>query len=195
MTLKQLVSTVLVFLLVFSARGQEAYMPEDFAYGAPLSESENAIRKFYLTAEILKDLANRDAGDLRVYDSQDNVMPAIVRLAGAAAVAEKRSLEFFPLYEMTNTGSAMETLQIMRDSGNQIQRIVSTQNSPEPGKRIAAYLIDQGVDVPSDRAMRLTRLHLDWEGSLHANLIQLKLEHSDNLNTWQLLPGQFTLSD
>lgn len=168
--------------------------PDDFAYGAPLSTAKSSLRKFYPGPEILKNLTRSDAGDIRIYDGNNRVVPAYVRQTESGEVQSDETLEYYPLYHTIKDNTQVNSLDIVRNEQNEVKQLISSVKVQPSELKVSAYLIDQSGNE-NNKARQLSTLLLGWQQDTHPELLKIRVEHSSDLDNWRLVHSSITISN
>jgi hypothetical protein len=188
--------TLLALLwLPLAALAQPAEMapltPRDFAYGIPLEvDGDGALYSFDLPAEVYRATSRRDLGDLRIFNGHNEVVPHLLR-AGVPqreVEGEPVALRFFPLYGPSEDGEGDTQVHIATDSSGAV--VDFWQRAPSGEKEtVRRYLIDaSALEQPVEKLL------LQWDETAGGFLVEVTLEYSSDLNTWQRLGESQTLA-
>lgn len=197
--MRSLLINSIVLILAFTladayAEKSTPLSPDDFAYGAPLSTAKSSLRKFYPGPEILKNLTRSDAGDIRIYDDNNRVVPAYVRQTESEEVQSDEILEYYPLYHTIRDNTQVNSLDIVRNEQNEIKQLISSVKALPSELKISGYLIDQSGNE-NNKARQLSTLLLGWQQDTHPELLQVRVEHCSDLDNWRLAHSSITISN
>lgn len=167
---------------------------DDFAFGASLGSADSSLRKFYPGVEILKDLVRPYAGDLRVFDNNDMVVPALVRRTSSEETEVEETLEFYPLFKSSTDSTQTSTVQVIRNDQNEIEKLISNVENLSLEQKISGYLIDKTAKE-ENKSRHLSALKLAWKEEAYPDLLKVSVEHSDDLNNWRSIYDSFTISN
>ncbi len=157
---------------------------DDFAYGMDLTINGNhAIYGLTLPAAIYQGCTTSDLGDLRVFNASHPVPHLLRSQISKETKRPAQALPFFPLLsDRQGSGGSPPDLHIATNSQGTIIDI--RQNVP--GERsqinqiITAYILDtSGLKQPADW------LELTWEGQGEQFSTSVRLDSSNDLNSWQ----------
>lgn len=174
-----------LILVLASISAARAETPGDFAYRIPLvTEGAGPFFRLALPPSVYEGAVRSDAGDLRVFNHDGQVVP-YAYLPAPTQAKEKlppRALPVFPLrIEERRPDFGDLSMSVRKGpSGMQVD-ITTREGQPVEAQRLAGYLIDASeVDVP------ITAITLPLPPS--ANLTtRARLEASDDLAGWQTL--------
>jgi uncharacterized protein DUF3999 len=157
--------------------------PRDFAYGCPIVSSADASAyRITLPLAIYQGTVRDDLGDLAVFNARGEVVPFFIRPVPADA-QPTNSPKFLPLFPLL--GPTPATTADMRVTVN-APRVALTLNSSAvaAGSVPHQYLLDaRALEEP------VAALHVVWE---HAPLEfsgRMRIESSDDLDSWRMVAG------
>ncbi len=176
-----------VYVFPVQASGNDNNRPlqrDDFAYGMDLTISGNhAIYGLTIPAAIYQGCTTSDLGDLRVFNASHPVPHLLRSQVSKETKRPAQALPFFPLLSDIQGGSGSPPdLHIATNSQGTIIDI--RQNAPggrsQMNQIITAYVLDtSGLEQPADW------LELAWEGQGEQFSTSVRLDSSDDLNSWQ----------
>ena len=174
-----------LLLVMQAAMAETAPGQQDFAFVATLSEGKQSLRQFDLPYTMLAKLARQDYGDMRIFNSQNQLVPFNVT-----------HLE--PQTQQNNLTHALRFFRLgnnadQKSGGLQIEFNENTArfnfNSVTPEHEQAYYLMIENQH--QDDALQAIKLI--WQQPGDAFSVNVKLESSDNLQNWELLNNSITL--
>ena len=177
------------FVCVFSVQASgdddnRSLQREDFAYGMDLTISGNhAIYGLTVSAAIYQGCTTSDLGDLRVFNASHAVPHLLRSQVNKETKRPAQALPFFPLLSDTQ-GSSGSPPDLHIATNNQGAIIDIRQNAPgassQTNQIITAYIVDtSGLEQPADW------LELAWEGQGEQFSTSVRVDSSDDLNSWQ----------
>jgi Protein of unknown function (DUF3999) len=155
--------------------------PRNFAYGYPIvSPSDASAFRITLPLAIYQGAVRDDLGDLAVFNARGEVVPFFIRPMPAEPRPARppESLPLFPLL-----GTAPATAAQMRVTVNS-PRVALTLSSAEvaAGSVPRQYILDTRALEES-----VTALQLVWEHAPPEFSGRLRIESSDDLDSWRLV--------
>lgn len=190
---KAFVSTLLALAAAMGGAAEAQTKPADFAARMPITGAVNApFYRFAVPLEAYLQSAHGDLSDLRVFDSEGQVVPH-ARLAAAGSRQETRQhvkLRWFPLSAAQPeaggaTGSPSLDLVVKQAADGTLVEIKSQGGQPAeaakaPTAKRRGYILDA-----SQIAERSTvrSIELDWEKQA-GDFQLLDIEASDDLRQW-----------
>jgi len=157
---------------------------EDFAYGMDLTLSGNhPIYGLTVPAAIYQGCTRADLGDLRVFNANHAVPHLLRSQVSKETKRPAQVLPFFPLLSDTQgAGGSPPDLHIATNSQGTIIDI--RQNAPgersQVNQIVTAYILDtSGLEQPADW------LELTWEGQGEQFSTSVRVDSSNDLNSWQ----------
>ena len=178
---------LLAALLCFVV-GAPAYarsLPEDFAYGLPLTPS-GAIpfAEVELPLAVYRALTRTDLGDLRVFNAAGEEVPHLLR-GPETVVTENpgaaRAVPFFPLRAAADGSDDALAVRVAESPGDWRLEVRSRSVVEADGATsVSGYLLDLGgLDFP------VAQVELDWDGGDFFG--EVEVATSDNLQGWRPL--------
>ena len=166
----------------------------DFAFGYTLEvDGDGAIYSVELPEEVYRGLTRADRGDLRVFNSQGVAVPHALRRAGQPGkqMLPPVKLPVFPLYTDDTAASVAEgyNVHITTNEQGAIIDLNYGKGTPQT-RRLSGYIIDASQLEHAPNALSVT-----WPDGQGDFVASIRLEHSDDLNTWQTLVERATLSN
>ncbi len=169
-------------------------VPQDFAFGFTVeSEVQGAIFELEVPDAIYRRVTRRDLGDIRVFNSEDQIVPHALRLPGTEPreVPAPVEVPFFPLYMRDDQDTSGQMLRIITDEKGTIVDTATTVYSSGEAGRIFAYLLDTSGLEHSP-----ARLRLAWEQPEDSGFaVTIGVTYSDDLSHWHNLVSTVTLAD
>jgi hypothetical protein len=189
--MKRVIIAIFLFFLVSPASALEM-KPDDFSYGVPLKTTGmDALCELPLPAEVYRDVTRGDLGDLCVFNGRGEVVPyALYRVTQPhQAPVELRNLPLFPIAGGAGLKSDGMSLQVRRSPGGSIIR-VETADRTAKGKDISSYLLDA-----SSIRRPVAALELEWEPRPEGLVGRIRVEGSDDLESWSVLVPDAAVMD
>jgi hypothetical protein len=166
----------------------------DFARGFTAEpEGDEPFWELSLPDEVYCTVTRPDLGDLRVFDSNEAVVPHMVRRPTAVLGErhEPRALSFFPLRGRADEGPSERGLRVITDDQGAIISATREEVQAEQTERVIAYLIDT-----SGLPQMPNRLELKWErGGDGGFAVTVDVDSSDDLSRWRTVASRVTLAD
>jgi hypothetical protein len=164
---------------VASARAAEL-RPQDFAYGMTLDAAQPAIAyRLELPLDVYARAVRADLHDLRVFNARGEVVPHQLR-RGASLLATRAPLRTLPVFALRGDPQrAIEAVRLEIASGAGAIRL-QTQAPPSAQAPISSYIVDgRRFEDPA------SALVLQWNESTAQFAGQLRIEASEDLNSWR----------
>jgi hypothetical protein len=182
----------MVLLLSWNALASSTH-PEDFAYVLPLElDGDGAIYRLVLPEAVYRNTYRADLGDMRVFNGHAQVVPYLLkRPTVVAQQAFSESLPLFPLgADKTDDAGTEMAIHIRTDEQG---AVVDMRHQPQhtiPTSLPGSYLIDaSALQGPFDQ------LELRWPSSEENFILAVRLEVSNDLRQWRVVPGQHQLAN
>jgi hypothetical protein len=161
----------------------------EFARGRILDTSDGSVvQRVTVPDDVYEWVVRRDLGDVRVFNRNQEEVPYNVRRpAGREEYSAWVSLPLYPVREEEAAGTADLGIRVeLSESG----AIIAYQGSSIPTDQAKAYLLDATAlrQIP-------TEMKLEWVAGVEGESIsRIRLETSDDLNSWQTLIAETTIA-
>ncbi|MEN8258358.1 MAG: DUF3999 domain-containing protein [Thermodesulfobacteriota bacterium] len=174
----------------WAGEGNKPLMRADFAYGLELTvQGQGAIYGLPVPPQVYQYCSRADLGDLRVFNGR-GVVPHLLR----PQVSKKKTpdpvvLPFFPLLGKGGDAKLPPDLHISTDSKGTIIDIRQGQGG-QPTTQVSSYVIDTtGLKKKADW------LEFSWTGQGDHFSTSVKIEASNDLNSWRNLVAKASLAE
>jgi hypothetical protein len=189
--MKTFIFSLLLCFLATSVSAREVTLHQ-FAYAIPLTiTGRDALYEFLLPTEVYRAVTRSDLGDICMFNGQKEVIPFTVSRAASppSATAESLALPIFPLTGNPERQTAGMSLQVRRDAGGSIIRVDAIEDGTS-SRRITSYLVDaSALNRP------VAALVLQWQPRPEGTVGKIRVEGSDDLETWTTLVPAATVLD
>lgn len=183
-------------LMIGSINGIAAPKPDDFAYGLTLEvDGDGAIYELSIPRMVYEAVVQPDLGDIRIFNSHELMVPHVVRRPMADKTNHQPAIPvaFFPLYDDGDQDhSAQEIGSSVNITTNSQGAIidVSRGKAINIDSVINAYLFDMSALEKKPNA-----LYLKWARKETQVVMNVKVEHSEDLANWRGLVDRSTLAE
>ena len=166
----------------------------DFSTGIYLDlDGTGPLYSVELPLEVYRTVRRPDLGDVRVFNEAGEAVPHGFRtVAGTSeALRQNQEIPFFPLYDTaTALGPADLAMRVTRNTAGTIVNI-EAGGRQEPGEpQVTGYLLDL-----SGIKWMLGELAFEWRAGQDTSIINVRLQHSNDLQHWNPLVAAATLAD
>ena len=175
----------------FAALAEPPLHPEDFAYGLALTvDGQEALYQTILPLDVYRVTTRTDLGDLRVFNSQGEIVPHAIRRAvesGSSKLA-LAPLPFFPIYGTADRKLDGLQLHVQKDGNGTIVDLKSDAQF-DSAPRVVAYLLD--ISAIKDP---IQSLDLDWKEGSAGFSTRVSVAAGDDLAHWSTIVADATLA-
>jgi hypothetical protein len=155
--------------------------PQDFAFGLPVTPSKDAaVYRFALPLDVYRGTTREDLGDLRVFNAQGEAVPYSL-MRSVPASQPQQAATALPLYPLRGSARAvLDGVRISIDSPGSGAAVDLRQGGAAPA--VLQYVLD-------GRGLKGTvaALQFNWPETAADYSGRVKIEASDDLDTWQTL--------
>ena len=164
---------------------QVVLSPQDFAFGLPLFvERPGAVYTIDMPAQVYQFVHSSDLSDVRVFDAQDQLVPALLKTSQTQTATIQKNIDFFPVKADQKDLKNSVNLTIQHSNNHII--VDSGLSSPVTADTVEQknYVLDCRllINQPS------TTLSLTWTPTANHNwILPLTIMSSDDLKHWHSL--------
>lgn len=178
---------ILIFLLPAWVIAAD-FTKEDFAYGLILeTDNQGAFYTVSLPHDVYVNTALNMLSDMRVFNSDDQVVPHDLRFPEAPEEQEHLVLPFFPLFAEQHKHDGELSMRIETGSGGEIVNIEKSSSAANDFP--IAYVIDTQGKEHDFASFQLT-----WKTTGPGRMLPVLMEDSADLITWRKVT-RATLAD
>ncbi|PID46034.1 MAG: hypothetical protein CSB47_05835 [Proteobacteria bacterium] len=185
-------TTLIVIAACHLSLSATPYTLEDFAYSAVLSDGKTSLREVELPASVYEKMQRKDYGDLRVFSADGQLVPYQLSRVETASSQQQKSLVFYPFTksQADDTSSIKVFIDQKQQSGQGSPIEQSIKITPKRGGDTHDKQSDQEyqyiIENPKMKP-RLCEIQLDWKQSKPSMVLPLRLDSSDDLQSWRSL--------
>ncbi len=185
----------LIFLtILFKHNSYAAPVLNDFAYGFNIiTHGNSSIYKLLLPKEIYSKITRTDMGDIRIFNSTEEVVPHTIMLPEKNRYIKTKKiilLPFFPLPKNTDTSENSFNAEIKLDNHGAIISVHGKKKRKNAAVIPKAYIIDlTKIKQP------LSELELWWDSNGQTFVANITAEYSYNLEQWFYEKKRVTIAD
>ena len=164
--------------------------PDQFAYRARVTESNQALQRVELPLEILLAATRSDLGDVVVFDANGKPLPSWIR---KAMIAESQVRYDLPIYLFNtyqqNRSKTLTTREQYQDS-NELSESTTTETVP-----IDEAIQDYIVGLPETEAdLVIESVELKWAHEPADQLLRLRVDVGSDLDNWRTIQENKSLA-
>ena len=164
---------------------QVALNPQDFAFGLPLFvERPGALYTIDMPAQVYQFVHSSDLSDVRVFDAQDQLVPALLKTRQTPTATIQKNIDFFPVKADQKDLTNNLNLTIQHSNNHIIVDTGLSSPSTADTMKQKNYVLDCRllINQPS------TTLSLTWSPTKNHNwILPLTIMSSDDLKHWHSL--------
>lgn len=178
-----MVKSIALFGLLFYTGCGWAAAVQDFAWRAPLSQSDEEIQRVELPIDVLLDSTNADLGDIAVFDKNGDRLPGWVRQQQPVATQHDIALTFHRLsdYESEQPLSVSKR-EATLDNGRMTEYQMRG-NVPVKLRKLI-YMIELS---DTQQKLGISAIELKWIHQPVNQLLHLRVEVGNNLENWRVV--------
>jgi hypothetical protein len=177
--------------ILFSSLGAALTTPKQYAYQAEISEAKQALQRVELSVDVMLKVTRADMGDIAVFDAGGKSLPIWLR---KVAITKTKQQFDLPIYLFnTYQQNRSKTLTIREQNLDQEQFSESTTTETVPiDEARQEYVI--GLSE-ADADLELKSIELIWTHEPADQLLQLKIDAGNDLDSWRTLQNNKSLTN
>ncbi len=172
---------VLLWFVLYASLGW-AVTTQDFAWRAPLSESDREIQRVEIPLDVMLAVTRVDLGDVAVFDKNGNLLPGWLRKKQPEIEQQKIELTFHNFsYYVRGQKLSVTTRETTADE-RRITEYQMQRNVPIKQRKLI-YMIEL-----TDQQMKkgIAEIDLEWTHQPAEQLLSLRVDVGNNLDTWRV---------
>ncbi|GEM_PF-3678086 len=181
-----------LFLVSLAHAADDDLMLEDYAKGIELiTENKASIYQFSLPEQVYQHIINNNMSDIRVFNQAHEPVPHVIRQRknDSESTSETLELPYFPL-PFDEVTLLDNKLDVTVSSEGKVIRIQSADEIIDANNTAKYYLIDA-----SHIEYVIDSIDFKINGKTSDYAKKIKLESSNDLNNWNLLVQNATLTE
>jgi hypothetical protein len=169
--------------LLLSGIVEAKSLPEDFAYQAELTGSSHSLQRVQIPIEVLLAVTRGDLADISVFDANAKPLPSLIRRAPSHQEEKQVELQFHVFSRYLKQHSKIVTTREQTTQQDQVSEIQTTETIAVDRRR-PVYIIE----LPDkDRDMPINSVELEWIHQPADQLLKLRVEVGNNLDSWRTI--------
>lgn len=171
--------------------GSLAAATDDYAFQARLSQTDDALQRVVLPAEVLESLAQRNLSDLVVFNADGKNMPQLVFKTRAEASDLRIDLPFHEFDRYLKQRSKTVTTREQNQQDGQLSELATTEVLDVESVR-KDYLIELR---PDGERRKYERVELEWRHEPASQVLKVRAEAGDDLDSLHTIASSKTLTN
>lgn len=182
-----------LFALAITAQSSETLQPEDFAYGILLEQQKDTpVSEFDLTAVVYEQIVRDDLGDIRVFNTNEEIVPhALRRITGVSISESKVPVPIFPLLSSGKTDRTDGENKLTTAPDGSVIVIKEYAERIEMQDAVVGQYI---VDLSSVKT-KITALEFELNNTSENYVKKFTVEQSRDLSQWRRLGSSATVTN
>jgi hypothetical protein len=159
--------------------------PQDFAFGVPITTTEDAAAyRFALPIAVYQNTYRDDISDIRLFNAEGNAVPSSLLRPMAPSSIHKaaQALPLFPLHEGARV--MLDGVRVTIDSPGSAVKLQTQRGSPVDAP-VNQYILDGRALEPMVSA--ISALRLQWPEAASDYTGRVRVEASDDLGSWRMV--------
>jgi hypothetical protein len=165
--------------------------PEQFAYQAQLTGSNQSLLRLNIPLEVLLEITRQDLGDIRVFDNTGKPLPSLIRKAPRQKDDKHIELPFHVFSAYLKRHSKVVTTREQNSQQDQVSEVQITETIPVD-QASPVYIVElpdkaNGVSIDS--------IELEWTHEPEDQMLSIKVEVGNNLDNWRTIHNNKNLTN
>lgn len=162
-----------------------------YAYQAELSEAKQALQRVELSLDVILAVTRADLGDVAVFDASGKLLPFWLRKAAITKTKKQFSLPIYLFNTYQQNRSKTITTREQNQEQEQFSESTTTESIPIDETRQ-----DYIIGLPdADAEMEIKTIELIWTHEPADQLLQLKIEAGNDLDSWRTVQSSKSLTN
>lgn len=179
-----------LLLLCNSAFASSPVIPDNYAYEALLSESDESLQSVLIPVEVVLSLTRADLGDMAVFDASGKTLPAWIRKREVEPTIKKVDLSFHNFNTLMNLRTKKVTKRNNTTANDNFPQLETTEVLPVQQTR-QDYIIEL---TEEQMKLGIRQLELDWSHEPETQILELRVEVANDLDNWVTINARKNLS-
>ncbi len=176
-------------LLCLLSQAQAASSQLDFAYQAPLSETDQKLQRIELPLEVILALTRPDLSDLAVFNVNGKQLP--LSITRSPALMSQHS-QLLPFHEFNSFQQQRSRIVTTREKNQQQGSELETTETVPVQQLRKDYLIELALD---ENTPDFERIELQWTHQPTAQILELKVEVGNEIDNLRVIKQRKSLTN
>jgi hypothetical protein len=166
-------------------------IPEDYAYRARLSETDQALQRVMLPIDVIINLTRSDLSDLAVFDLVGKQLPHTITRSPKTVIEHDPQLTFHEFDNFLQQNSRTVTTREQTQQADSLSELQTTETVAVQSLR-KDYLIELSVD---DKTPNFDRIELTWTHEPAGQLLEVRVEVGNELDKLRVIKSRKSLTN
>ncbi len=167
-----------IVLLTLASMVKAETIPEDYAYRARLSETDQALQRVVLPIDVIINLTHSDLSDLAVFNFSDKQLPHAITRTPKTVIEHNLQLAFHEFDRFQRQNSKTVITREQTQQADSLSELQTTETIAVQSLR-KDYLIELSVN---DKTPNFDRIQLTWAHEPAGQILEVRVEVGNELD-------------
>lgn len=180
-----------IILLTLASTVKAETSLQDYAYQAPLSDSEQTLQRVVLPMDIIINLTHADLSDLAVFNLDGKQLPHAITRTPKTVIEHNLQLAFHEFDRFLQQNSKTVTTRKQTQQTDSLSELQTTETIAVQSLR-KDYLIELSVD---DKTPNFDRIELTWAHEPAGQILEVRVEVGNELDKLRVIKSRKSLTN
>ena len=180
-----------IILLTLASTVKAETSPEDYAYRARLSETDQALQRVVLPMDVIINLTHTGLSDLAVFNFIGKQLPHAITRTPQTVIEHNRQLAFREFDRYLQQNSKTVTTRKQTQQADSLSELQTTETIAVQSLR-KNYLIELSVN---DKTLNFDRIELTWEHEPAGQILEVRVEVGNELDKLRVIKSRKSLTN
>ena len=180
-----------IILLMLASTVKAEINPEDYAYRARLSETDQALQRLLLPIDVIINLTHSDLSDLAVFNLDGKQLPHAITRTPRTVIEHNPQLAFREFDRFLQQNSRTVTTREQTQQADSLSELQTTETIAVQSLR-KDYLIELSVD---DKIPDFDRIELIWAHEPASQILEVRVEAGNELDKLRVIKARKSLTN
>jgi hypothetical protein len=180
-----------IILLTLASTVKAETSPEDYAYRARLSETDQALQRVVLPMGVIINLTHSGLSDLAVFNFNDIQLPHAITRTPRTVIEHNLQLAFHEFDRFLKQNSKTVTTREQTQQADSLSELQTTETIAVQSLR-KDYLIELSVN---DKTPNFDRIELTWAHQPTGQILEVRVEVGNELDRLRVIKSRKSLTN
>ncbi len=180
-----------ILLLTLASAVKAQTSPEDYAYRARLSETDQALQRVVLPMDVIINLTHSGLSDLAVFNFDGIQLPHAITRTPKTVIEHKLKLAFHEFDRFLQQDSKTVTTREQTQQAGSLSELQTTETIAMKSLR-KNYLIELSLD---DKTSNFDRIELTWAHEPAGQVLEVRVEVGNELDKMRVIKSRKSLTN
>ena len=180
-----------IILLTLASTVKAETSPEDYAYRARLSETDQALQRVVLPMDVIINLTHTGLSDLAVFNFSGKQLPHAITRTPQTVIEHNLQLAFHEFDRFLQQNSKTVTTREQTQQADSLSELQTTETIAVQSLR-KDYLIELSVN---DKTPNFDRIELTWAHQPAGQILEVRVEVGNELDKLRVIKSRKSLTN